>query len=143
MAKKIKKTNKLLYSKCCKCKQEKNTNRATYCPSCSREAQALWRLNRSMKCDVGVNIEGLTRFIRGIERRTIETVGQKNFDTGKFMLIDFNDISNIVFFFDIISDIGKYDDYKGGEQVKMMWDDLMDYWEKHSDNKRTMYIKKD
>lgn len=126
---------KNLYSNCSKCKKDKTKNRAPYCAPCQKEYQ---RKNRQLLLlTPNINIEGLKSWMLMIENRTIDIVGQKNFDTGRYMLIGLEDISDIIFFWEIISyDMSKYDEYSSGRQIKLMWEDIMDFYRENKDNKK-------
>jgi hypothetical protein len=105
--------------KCSKCKEPNDTNNS-YCKSCSSEYYKLYRLRKK---DPNINIEGLHNFIEKIKRNAY--------------YIDFYDISIIIFFYSIITyDIHEYDRYKGGKQIKLMWDRIIKFY----NNKK--YIKK-
>lgn len=99
--------------KCSKCggTNEKNSS---YCKKCSTEYYRLYRLNRK---EPNVNIDGLKNFIEKVLKNSY--------------FIDFEDISTIIFFYQIItSDIYEYDKYKSGKQIKMMWDRIYNFYNK-------------
>ena len=75
------------------------------------------------KKDPNINIEGLHNFIQKIKNQAY--------------FIDFFDMSNIIFFYSIITyDIYEYDKYNSGKQIKLMWDRIIKFY----NNKK--YIKK-
>jgi hypothetical protein len=105
--------------KCSKC-GELNNSSNSYCSKCAREYYKLYRLRKK---DPNINIEGLQHFIQKIKRQAL--------------YVDFYDISNIIFFYTIITyDIHEYDKYKSGKQIKLMWDRIIKFY----NNKK--YIKK-
>lgn len=107
--------------KCSKCGQTNETTNS-YCIECSREYYKLYRLRKK---DPNINIEGLHNFIEKIKRQAY--------------YIDFFDMSNIIFFYNIITyDIHEYDKYKSGKQIKLMWDRIIKFY----NNKKIYKIKK-
>jgi uncharacterized OB-fold protein len=100
--------------KCSKCGSIKENPKGSYCRKCSIEYYRIYRLNRKTP---NVNLDGLKDFIYKIEKSRY--------------YIDFNDISTIIFFYQIITiDITEYDRYRTGKQIKMMWDKICNYYYK-------------
>lgn len=96
---------------CSKCGED-NNSRNSYCKKC---ASSYYKLYRLRKKDPNINIEGLHSFIEKIKRQAY--------------YIDFYDISNIIFFYSIITaDIHEYDKYKSGKQIKLMWDRIVKFY---------------
>jgi hypothetical protein len=104
--------NKL--KKCSKCGVDTNGRNNSYCSKCSSE---YYKLYRAKKKDPNINIEGLHNFIEKIKRNNY--------------YIDFYDISTIIFFYSIITeDIHEYDKYRTGKQIKLMWDRIINFYNK-------------
>lgn len=100
--------------KCSKCDSIKENPNGVYCRKCSTEYYRVYRLNRKTP---NVNLKGLKDFIDKIELNNY--------------YIDFDDISTIIFFYQIITpDITEYDKYRTGTQIKMMWDMIYRFYYK-------------
>jgi hypothetical protein len=100
--------------KCSKCHSIKENPKGVYCRRCSTEYYRIYRLNRKTP---NVNLKGLKDFIDKIKQNRY--------------YIDFDDISTIIFFYQIITtDITEYDKYRTGKQIKMMWDMICNFYYK-------------
>ena len=100
--------------KCSKCNVNNIDTKSSYCKKCASE---YYRLYRARKKEPNINIDGLAAFIQKIKRNNY--------------YIDFYDISNIIFFYTIITDdIHEYDKYRTGKQIKMMWDRIINFYNK-------------
>lgn len=114
---------KYTYKKCSRCRLDKYENRNPYCRPCSREYHSLNKKYKQVKIDI--NKDGLEYFINKIKKQAL--------------WIDFDDINNILFFYELITDnIHEYsvidgEEVPGGEQIKLMWDDILLY---HLNQKR-------
>jgi len=109
-------------TKCSKCYGIKENSTASYCKKCSTEYYRIYRLNRK---EPNVNVEGLGDFI--------EKIIKNNY------FVDFDDISTIIFFYQIItSDITEYDRYRTGKQIKMMWDKIYNFYSKKIDKQKNI-----
>jgi hypothetical protein len=87
---------------------------STYCRDCSSEYYKTYRLNKKPP---NVKVEGLGEFIQKIIKNNY--------------YIDFDDISIIIFFYQIITaDITEYDRYRTGKQIKLMWDKIYNFYVK-------------
>jgi hypothetical protein len=101
------------YKTCALCRQPKTENRAPYCRPCGREYYRARK--KSLDERPGINLVGLGKFIDKIKRQNMD--------------IDFNDINNIIFFYQIIStDIHEYDNLPSGRQIKKFWDKILKYY---------------
>lgn len=100
--------------KCSKCYGIKTNPNSSYCKKCASEYYRIYRLNKK---EPNINIDGLSDFIEKIIKSSY--------------FIDFEDISTIIFFYQIItSDITEYDKYKSGRQIKLMWDRIYNFYSK-------------
>lgn len=98
--------------KCPKCNNSIDTYNGSYCKKCASEYYKLYRLRKK---DPNINIDGLHSFIEKIKRSAY--------------YIDFYDISNIIFFYNIITyDIHELDKYNSGKQIKLMWDRIIKFY---------------
>lgn len=100
--------------KCSKCNVNIIDTTSSYCKKCASE---YYRLYRIRKKEPNINIDGLNNFIHKIKKNNY--------------YIDFYDISNIIFFYTIITDdIHEYDKFRTGKQIKMMWDRIINFYNK-------------
>jgi hypothetical protein len=107
---------------CSKCGVQKENPNGVYCRKCSTEYYRVYRLNRKTP---NVNLKGLKDFIDKIQLNRY--------------YIDFDDISTIIFFYQIItSNITEYDKYRTGKQIKMMWDMIYDFYYKKINTKKNI-----
>lgn len=99
---------------CSKCSSIKENPNGVYCRKCLTEYYRVYRLNRKTP---NVNLKGLKDFIDKIKLNNY--------------YIDFDDMSTIIFFYQIITaDITEYDRYRTGKQIKMMWDKICAFYDK-------------
>jgi hypothetical protein len=111
---------KYKYKVCSLCKQHKIENRNPYCRGCSKTYSKNYRLIKKLKPNV--NLIGLGNFIKKVQ-------SQRHF-------IDFSDINNIIFFYEIITtNINEYDQYKSGKQIVLMWQRINKYYKRHNQEK--------
>jgi len=107
---------KYTYKVCSLCKEDKIENRNPYCKECSREYSKRYRLLKKSKPNI--NMDGLGTFIKKIEGQNLD--------------VDFSDINNILFFYEIITtNINEYDHYNSGKQIKLMWDRINIYYKRN------------
>lgn len=103
---------------CSKCGKQLIFTTGSYCKICSAEYYKIYRSKKKFdKKEPNINVIGLNDFV--------EKIVKNNY------YIDFNDISTIIFFYQIITiDIYEYNKYSSGTQIKMMWDCIFDYYNK-------------
>jgi hypothetical protein len=109
------------YKKCSKCGSDKEENKGAYCKPCSAKYYKIYRFKRAN--GPNINKKGLESFVNGIIQNSY--------------LIDFQDISNIIFFYSIITnDITEYNKYNSGKQVLLMWNRILEHLDKIKDKKK-------
>jgi hypothetical protein len=112
----------MLSTKCSKCYAEKETITYSYCKKCAKEYYKNYRINKKPP---NVNVDGLGEFIQKIVKNNY--------------CVDFDEISIIIFFYQIItSDINEYDRYRTGKQIKMMWDKIYNFYTKKINTKKNI-----
>jgi hypothetical protein len=111
-----------VYKKCSRCGVDKLQSKTTYCKACSSLYHKNYRLNKKVP---NIKIDGLEDFIE-------EVIKNK-------YLVTFDEISTIIFFYQIItSDITEYNRYSTGKQIKLMWDRILQYYNKRKDKQKNI-----
>lgn len=106
---------------CSKCQSLKDNPKFSYCAKCRSEYSKNYKRKKKSP---NIVPSGLSDFVQYIKK--------SNYN------VDFNDISNIIFFYSIITDdIHEFDNFKSGEQIKKMWDVILDYHQKKYINYET------
>lgn len=111
------------FSRCSKCKKDKISNGSPYCRPCGAQYQRDYQFKKQKLPNI--DIKGLKFFIEGIKKNNY--------------FVDFKDIFNIMFFYEVITnDISEFDlDDDGkvmasGKQIFKMWNKILDFYSKHT-----------
>lgn len=109
-----------IYRRCSRCQVEKEHNRSAYCKKCSSDYYRQYKFEKLTKPNI--NISGLQAFVDRVKKNSY--------------LIDFQDISTIIFFYQILTtNIYEYNNLPTGTQIYKMWRRILNYLSKEKKQK--------